>query len=308
MISLNHILPDRNGIDFTSHFDEEREIVIKFIDSHTRLCYWGDIINVFPKCSYWVAYSGRITKFITFVVEDLQTGEILLEVCDYSDTFRHDIRNLDPKNRLKNIGSNLSKKDLVTGLVLWEIFLSGEYNHEHCKVEPGDVVDIGANIGFFSFFSITKGAAQVHSFEPDPKLSNFIQTNFGDLPIHVHNLAVWSEKKDLKLNIHESSVLNSVSVSFDHTDESVFCQGVVLEEWAKENEVKIDFLKIDCEGGEWEIFPNMSSEFLKSIPKIVLEYHIHPPDQLLLIFSENGFQTHHTGNMIWAWQNKKILS
>ena len=303
MISLNHILPDRNGIDFTSHFDEEKEIVIKFVDPYTRLCYWGDIMNIFPGGSYFASYP-RCTKFMSFCVEDSKTEEILLQVCDYSDVFQHDVRNLDQKNKLKNIGSNLSKKDLSTGLVLWEIFLNGEYNHDRCKVEPGDVVvDIGANIGLFTYFSITQGASKVHSFEPDPKLSNFIQTNFGDLPIHVHNLAVWSEKKDLKLNIHESSVLNSVSVSFDHTDESVFCQGVVLEEWAKENEVKIDFLKIDCEGGEWEIFPNMISEFLKSIPKIVLEYHIHPPDQLLLIFSENGFQTHHTGNMIWAWKN-----
>lgn len=47
MITLNHILPDRDGIDFTSHFDEEKEIVIKFIDPYTRLCYWGTKMNIF---------------------------------------------------------------------------------------------------------------------------------------------------------------------------------------------------------------------------------------------------------------------
>ena len=109
MTSLNNISPDRNGIDFTSHFDEEKEIVIKFIDSYTSLIFRGETMKVLPKCSYWASYDGRITKLMTFVVEDSKTEEILLQVCDYSDVFQHDVRNLDQKNKLKNILMHVMK-------------------------------------------------------------------------------------------------------------------------------------------------------------------------------------------------------
>jgi hypothetical protein len=35
----------------------------------------------------------------------------------------------------------------------------------------------------------------------------------------------------------------------------------------------IDFLKIDCEGGEWDILSNLSDQELKRIKIISLEYH-----------------------------------
>ena len=35
---------------------------------------------------------------------------------------------------------------------------------------------------------------------------------------------------------------------------------------------KIDFLKCDCEGGEYDVFQKSNIEFLKSIPKVVTEF------------------------------------
>ena len=38
---------------------------------------------------------------------------------------------------------------------------------------------------------------------------------------------------------------------------------------------KIDFLKCDCEGGEYDVFSKSNIEFLKTIPKIVVEFHLN---------------------------------
>ena len=37
---------------------------------------------------------------------------------------------------------------------------------------------------------------------------------------------------------------------------------------------QIDFMKIDCEGGEYDIFTDENSEFLQSVKKIVIEFHL----------------------------------
>ena len=48
-----------------------------------------------------------------------------------------------------------------------------------------------------------------------------------------------------------------------------------FNEFINENGLsKIDFLKIDCEGGEYDIFSIENFEFLKTIPKIVTEFHL----------------------------------
>jgi hypothetical protein len=37
---------------------------------------------------------------------------------------------------------------------------------------------------------------------------------------------------------------------------------------------KIDFMKVDCEGGEYDIFVEKNLEKLKNISKIVIEFHL----------------------------------
>lgn len=301
MITLDFIFSEKNGIQFTSHFTGMRKITMKFIDTYTQLCFWGTEMEISPYSSYFVAYP-RTTQIMTFLVEDSSTHEIFLQICDFTANFPDDIKKLDILGKLENLGKKLSSTDLWSGLSLVEIFLLKTYDHPLCKINDGDVVvDIGANQGIFSYFSILNGASVVHSFEPTPSLSKVIKETFDGLPIISHNFAVWSNEELLTLNSSRDSVYNSIYVSVNNQVESIECQGVILENWARESDIKIDFLKIDCEGCEWEILPNMNTKFLQSIPKIVLEYHIHQPDELLKIFSDNGFTTEHRDSMIWAW-------
>ena len=76
---------------------------------------------------------------------------------------------------------------------------------------------------------------------------------------------------------------------------------------------KIDFLKIDCEGGEYEIIEHINKDFLQSkVDKIVLEYHHFKDEdklrskQLIDKLINCNFTVKIKGNMIYC-KNKSPL-
>src|SRR5947207_3379710 len=59
-----------------------------------------------------------------------------------------------------------------------QIWQEGEYDRFGIAVEPGDiVVDCGANIGLFSQYAVSKGAAKVYSFEADANIFECLKVN-----------------------------------------------------------------------------------------------------------------------------------
>ena len=69
-------------------------------------------------------------------------------------------------------------QDKNSGLSLYEIFITKIYD-KFFKVNEGDiVVDIGGNLGLFSYYALCKGAKQVYCFEPSPQSYNCIIENF----------------------------------------------------------------------------------------------------------------------------------
>src|SRR4051794_10611837 len=62
------------------------------------------------------------------------------------------------------------------------------------RLAPGAiVVDIGVHVGAFSYLALTRGAAEVHGFEPDR--SNYLRAGANLAPfgerVHLQNRAVW---------------------------------------------------------------------------------------------------------------------
>jgi tRNA G37 N-methylase Trm5 len=107
----------------------------------------------------------------------------------------------------------------------------------------GIVVDIGASIGDFTLFA-SQNAKVVYAFEPDPNYFQYLQKNI---------------------------VLNKLSNVYSF---KIYANSQTLE-WLLTNKInQIDFLKMDCEGCEYEVL-NCKKEILLKINQISMEIHNH---------------------------------
>lgn len=160
--------------------------------------------------------------------------------------------------------------------VVWEIFKFREYFDKDFEIESKDcVVDIGANIGAFSIYAAQKATrGKVYAYEPIN--GNYQQINKNKKLNNLKNLfvfkkAVSNKKGFIKLKISDTnSGGHSMYDAIYSREEKV--RSISLTEIV-ESLGKIDFLKIDTEGSEYNIILSTSPKILRKIKKISLEYH-----------------------------------
>lgn len=146
--------------------------------------------------------------------------------------------------------------------------------------KPKVVLDIGGYIGDLSLYCASTFGSKVHCYEPTPQNFKMIQRNLElnpHLNITVFNKGVSGSSTPIDLDvqditgeIHASSHKNYKS---DVTTIKVPC--VSLEEAIDTlDEPKIDLLKIDCEGQEFEILGNCNKALLaEKVNYLVFEHH-----------------------------------
>jgi len=144
------------------------------------------------------------------------------------------------------------------------------------------IVDIGALIGAFSLWAHEKWPkALIYSYEPDPNSFNYFLKNVkaakAEKRIHVNNCAIWKTTGTLKLHRFENTP-GSNSVVFKERPfvgeykESINIKTLSMKKIISEIGT-IDFLKIDCEGAEYDILYSLSKNDLKKIRNVAIEYH-----------------------------------
>jgi len=161
----------------------------------------------------------------------------------------------------------------------------------------GTVIVIGAHIGGFSCFAARNGATKVYCYEPSR--SNFellvknIKLNHLENIVFPRNIAL-SSKKEKRLLYIPTPFSNTGRRGFyysrDKKTETVQCD--TLENvFIEENIKSCDFIKSDCEGGEYAIFLNISDDILSKIRKIAMEAHFMQPYKTLVdFFEKKGFE------------------
>ena len=162
-------------------------------------------------------------------------------------------------------------------IILNEIFIYHLYTPKYFEIKNNDlVVDVGAHIGIFSIFA-SQFARKVYAIEP--VLENF--------KILESNIQINKIKNITPVNKAISGTTGERDMFLDETNpggHSFYPSSVrpkkrkvlaiSLKDFFIQNNISgIDFLKMDCEGAEYEIFFNCPDEILFKIKKISLEYH-----------------------------------
>lgn len=197
-----------------------------------------------------------------------------------------------------------------------EIFRNRRYHREGFEIQPSDtVVDIGANMGMFSMWAAPQAReGRVVAIEPMDvvecldmnvrrnKLDNVVVLNaavgpdgetldFLDYPsfnIITHQAGArpaWTTRLLVKLLLLQRQ-LEPVQVRAP-----CISLGTIMDELDLKT---VDYLKIDCEGGEYEILRTLSNEHWGRIQKIAMEFHELQPGQqhneLVELMEAQGFE------------------
>lgn len=209
--------------------------------------------------------------------------------------------------------------------ILNEIFIRNDY--DFTTASKAVVIDIGANIGITSlFFSQFDFVEKIYAFEPVKDTFEQAEYNFSlNKKMHkvasIKNIGLGkSSRKEVFLfdKLWKGNAgfrgLESPSYSQNTTarerevqikDASVELQAIVAA-----NPGRKVVVKMDCEGGEYEIIEGLyTSGMIQCIDVLLLEWHDHGSHKLEKILLDSGFNFFSKNfdeltGMIYAYKNK----
>lgn len=246
------------------------------------------LVNLIKNVKNWYEV---LFDYLRFYIGFANDGEMIL-------TFRNGIKLKATRKSPEEVGD--------IGLIA-DIYFFKTYNPPSFEIENGyTIIDIGAHKGYFSVFATFQAEdLHVYSFEPFPNTFNFLIENIAmnNLKnISAFNFGICGEKGKRKMYISKSAGTHSMYDTTRKNAIEINC--ITLEDVFIMNKIeKCDFLKMDCEGAEYEILFNASEDTIKKISKISLEHHEVPQHNykdLERFFKEKGFKSKSTSKSIYA--------
>lgn len=185
---------------------------------------------------------------------------------------------------------------------LKELFIEEVYRFTSNKANP-KIIDCGSNIGLsIIFFKRLFPDSEIIAFEPDNDIFNISKYNLSQFDINdvkLYQKAVWINEEPL--TFAKTGSLGGHIVQ-EKSENTIEIKTVRLKDFLWE---KIDFLKIDIEGPEYDILEDCG-ETLKNVENIFVEYHSFSENpqmigELLIILKNAGFKVY----VKEAWENMK---
>ncbi len=150
-----------------------------------------------------------------------------------------------------------------------ENFIERTYE-KHCQVKLGDVVvDAGANCGSFTYSILGKKPKKIYCIEPSNTIIHSLKKNVGHGPVTFINRAISDFESD-------SVVIADRGVYIYGNDGNEYPTTTFKKIIERNNITRIDFLKFDCEGGEYSIFTKENYDFIiNNVGHCAGEWHIN---------------------------------
>jgi FkbM family methyltransferase len=202
-------------------------------------------------------------------------------------TFVHNFLNriAPPQSQVYDCHGPLAGYRMVIDWNRFRAFVYGTWEPEVVQaitavVKPGMcIADIGAHIGYFTllFAKCVGPSGQVVSFEPFPANFALLQKNIqiNRLPnVQAFPVAVFSHSHELAISSPEG-LPNPEDATTCPEDPSsqVRVPATTLDAFCLSSGLRLDFLKIDVEGAEYEVLTGAKETIARYHPKILIELH-----------------------------------
>ncbi|MFZ2061865.1 MAG: FkbM family methyltransferase [Candidatus Binatus sp.] len=178
----------------------------------------------------------------------------------------------------------------------------------HIELRQDSVVmDLGANMGDFTIIAAARcPRGRVYAVEPLSEYIPVLQTNVA--LNHLSNVEIIQ----VAIGDHEGEVAISVagvqsSIYFDSGTKRETVRITTIPQLMRDHRIdRIDLLKMDCEGAEWEILP-AAREVLTHVKQICMEFHPArgwTAEKLAAFLRESGYEVWYTesgwNGSLWA--------
>ena len=155
-----------------------------------------------------------------------------------------------------------------------EVFTDRVYER-YFSVKEGDVVfDIGANVGSFTYSILDRNPSKVFCVEPSKVMIDTVFRNTRADNIVYINKAI---RDQTTTNIK----VDQTNLDFIYQDTEY--NSITFKDIIETHKIeKIDFMKIDCEGGEYSVFTKDNYDYIiKNVKRIAGEWHISGFDKFM---------------------------
>lgn len=166
--------------------------------------------------------------------------------------------------------------------LLKSIFVRREYACGFPFYENACVVDVGAHRGFFALFAALNTGADARIFSYEPSSDNYaaLCSNVKDAgfakKITAHHAAIAGKSGELTLHLGADinhSLYSDYALNEQNAGKETVKAFSLADIMEKHTGGRIDFLKLDCEGAEYEIVFSSPADIWQQIGTIAMEFH-----------------------------------
>lgn len=153
---------------------------------------------------------------------------------------------------------------------------------------PLQVLDVGAHVGAFATnLASARPDVRIECYEPSPQSADHLRRNVNrnslDDRVRVHELVLAGEAGTMLLDDNSDAGVHNGLVREDHRlvdgDDSpgahsaVAVKASTFDLAVADSPAPFDVVKVDCEGGEYDLVYRSAKDNWASVQRVVMEYH-----------------------------------
>ena len=240
--------------------------------------------------------------------------EMMWQFKHWPDLFAFMLRRSSSEKKIIQLRSPSVQLVVRSAMDVWsvkETFLDAFYTKYGVPIQDGwTVIDIGAGIGDFSVYAAYgKPKTTIYAYEPFIDSYELLNENLrlnNIKNVNPFQIAIWSADGNLLLDDSSGEPLQITSNKTNLVGESLQKNIVqsksliaILDEHALE---KVDLIKLDCEGAEYDVLMQAPSAVFDKIKRITMEYHDldaeHSHQQLIPFLEDQGYHVQRFMNAV----------